>query len=120
MIDQDRLAELASRDPRLHAHNEMGAEGAAMVGRLIERVRAIYRVLSPEQLTEGITVVEPLSPSDEPSCAVTVQGKDIHGVDELPDYYRECVTVIAMPGSTLRTSGSVLAPSQVAATDAVY
>lgn len=120
MIDQDLLAELAMRDPRVHARAELGADGGAMVGRLIERVRAVYRVISPEQITLGLTIVEPLVSHEAPSCAASVHGRDLHSVEELPDHYRESVTVVMMPGGMLRTSSEVLAPEVVAACDAVY
>jgi hypothetical protein len=120
MIDHDRLAALAMRDPRIHARNASGPDGAAMVGRLIERVRAIYRVMSPEQITTGLTVVEPLAPHVDPSCSASVVGRDLQQVDELPDHYRESLTVVAMPGAILRTSRDVLAPGDVVEADAVY
>jgi hypothetical protein len=91
-----------------------------MVARLIDRVRAVYRVISPEQLTYGLTVVESLTSDAEPTCAGSVVGVDLNDVEELPDHYREGVTVVSMPGAQLRTSNDVLPPSGVAATDAVY
>jgi hypothetical protein len=120
MIDYDSLAEFATRDPRVHARDQFGPGGGAMVGRLIDRVRAIYQVMSPEQLTTGLTVVEPFNSDEEPTCAALIVGHDLQGVEELPDHYREGVTVVPMPGAILRTSDDVLAPDAVAETDAVY
>lgn len=118
MIDYDSLAEFATRDPRVHARDQFGPDGGAMVGRLIDRVRAIYRVMAPEQLTAGLTVVEPFNPNEEPTCAVLVAGRDLREVEELPDHYREGVTVVPVPGAILRTSEDVLAPGIVADADA--
>jgi hypothetical protein len=120
MIDHDRLAELATRDPRVHARNVLGADGAAMVGRLVGRVRDVFRVLSPEQLTKGLTIVEPLTREVEPTCALLVLGRELQQLEELPDHYREGVTVVPMPGSVLRTSEDILDPDEVSQSDAVY
>ena len=120
MIDHDRLAELASQAPLVHAREVHGVKGTTMVHRLVVMVRAIYRVLSPEELTDGLTVIQPMYPSEAPASMAGLTCVDLQAIDELPDHFRTCATVAPLVGRTIRATSELVDPQTVSETAAVY
>jgi hypothetical protein len=120
MIDEERLAEMASRDPLVHAQNELGADGAAMVARLVQRVRAVYKVLSPEALTTGMTIIEPLDPGSLAANDSAVQGRQLAALSEIPDHFRVALTLVPLPNGQFRGEAIVREPTELDHADAFY
>lgn len=120
MIDQDRLAEMATRDPRVYARDQFGPAGAAMVARLIDRVRAVYRVLSPEALTAGMTIIEPLDPAGAAANDAAVQGRQLVLLSEIPDHFRTALTLVPLPNGEFRGEAAAHNPAGLDPADAIY
>lgn len=120
MIDEEHLAEMASRDPLVHAKNELGAPGAAMVARLVQRVRSVYKVLSPEALTVGMTIVEPLDPAGIAANDAIVQGRQLAALSEIPDHFRTELTLVPLPNGQFRGEATVHGPDRLDPTDAIF
>lgn len=120
MIDFDRLAQQALQDPRVHARNAFGAPGVAMVTRLVDGVRSIFEVLSPESLVNGITVISPQQPDQVPECASGLDCQEVMSIHDMPGEFRQSLTAVVLEGGKLHASGQVLPVDAAAASDAVY
>jgi hypothetical protein len=111
---------MATRDPRVYARNQLGADGAAMVARLIDRIRAVYQVLSPEALTTGMTIIEPLDPTQEAANDAAVGGRQLVMLSEIPDHYRTALTLVPLPNGEFRGEAVAYDPAALDLSDAIY